>query len=97
MKLSALPGAELVLPGLKDLQNGKTDTVEALLVAIASTRLTQAGLDVPSCLVAEPELALYGQLEDIRDDAYPHYNALLSSLNSFCNALEITSYQEQLQ
>jgi hypothetical protein len=27
MNLTELPGAELILPQLKDLQNGKTDTV----------------------------------------------------------------------
>jgi hypothetical protein len=32
---------------MNDLCNGKNDTVGALLVAIASMRLTQAGLDVP--------------------------------------------------
>jgi hypothetical protein len=90
MNLNELPGAELILPGLDDLQNGKPDTVGSLLVAIAATRLTAAGLDVPKDhLVAEPELALYARLEAEREDAYPYYNALLNRLNSFCNALEL--------
>lgn len=90
MILAELPGAELVLPGLDDLRNGKGNTVGALLVAIAATRLTKAGLDVPkNDLTLEPELTLYGYLQDRQDDAYPYYNALLNSLNSFCNALEI--------
>jgi hypothetical protein len=92
MNLSELPGSEWVLPGLDDLRNGKTHTVGALLVAIASMRLTAAGLDVPKDRLApEPELALYAHLQDERDDAYPYYNALLNSLNSFCNALEKSS------
>lgn len=98
MNLTELPGAELIFPGLKDLHNGKTDTVGALLVAIASTRLTAAGLNVPKDhLAPEPELALYVRLEAERDDAYPYYNALLSSLNSFCNALELNYRYEQSQ
>lgn len=88
--MNELPGADLILPGLDDLHNGKTDTIGALLVAIASTRLSTAGLDVPKeHLVSEPELILYDRLQDERDDAYPYYNALLSSLNSFCNAIEL--------
>ncbi|MEO0853792.1 MAG: hypothetical protein AAFY15_09865 [Cyanobacteria bacterium J06648_11] len=89
MDLNALPGADSILPGLDDLRDGRTDTVGALLIAIASTRLTNAGLEIPSChLVPEPELTLYNSLLDKREDAYPYYNALLDSLSSFCNALE---------
>jgi hypothetical protein len=98
MNLTELPGAELILPGLKDLHNGQADTNGALLVAIASTRLTAAGLNVPKDhLVTEPELALYARLQAERDDAYPYYNALLSSLNSFCNALELNFRYEKSQ
>ncbi len=90
MNLNELPGAELILPGLEDLHHGKTNTVGSLLVAIAATRLTEAGLNVPKeHLAPEPELTLYGYLQDEQDDAYPYYNALLNSLNSFCNALEL--------
>ncbi|MEO1394944.1 MAG: hypothetical protein AAFV90_18730 [Cyanobacteria bacterium J06634_5] len=89
MILSELPGAELILPGLEDLHSGKTDTVGALLITIASNRLSAAGLDVPkNNLVLEPEMTLYAHLQSTREDAYPYYNALLDSLNSFCNALE---------
>ena len=96
MKLQELPGAELVLPGLEDLQNGNSETVGALLIAIASTRLTEAGLNFStSQLISEPELALYDHLQNQRDDAYPYYNALLSSLNSFCNALELANAAAQ--
>jgi hypothetical protein len=34
---------------------------------------------------------LYAYLQIDRDDAYPYYNALLNSLNSFCAALELKS------
>jgi hypothetical protein len=91
MSLSELPGAELILPGLDDLHNGETNTIGSLLVAIAATRLTEAGLNIPKDnLAPEPELALYALLLSERDDAYPYYNALLASLNSFCNALELS-------
>jgi hypothetical protein len=91
MSLGELPGAELILPGLADLRNGKTHTVGALLVAIAATRLSEAGLDVSKEFLApEPELALYDLLQNEQSDAYLYYNALLNRLNSFCNALEIS-------
>ena len=80
----------MILPGLEDLHDGESDMVGALLISIASTRLTQAGLKFPkSHLMPEPELRLYDRLQQERDDPYPYYNALLSSLNSFCNALEL--------
>jgi hypothetical protein len=90
MDLTELPGAELILPGLNDLQEGRNNTIGALLVTIASTRLTTAGLVVPpkAHLLPEPELTLYARLQEEQDDAYAYYNALLNSLNSFCNALE---------
>ncbi|MBE9032420.1 hypothetical protein IQ266_22030 [filamentous cyanobacterium LEGE 11480] len=90
MNLKELPGAEWILPGLDDLQQGQSQTIGALLVAIAATRLSTAGLDVPKAtLASEPELTLYALLQADRDDAYQFYNALLQRLNSFCNALEV--------
>lgn len=90
MNLNELPGADLILPGLDDLQRGETHTIGALLVAIASTRLSEAGLVIPKGhLASEPELTLYNRLQNERKDAYPYYNALLNSLNSFCCALEL--------
>jgi hypothetical protein len=90
MELNELPGSELILPGLEDLHHGRNNTIGSLLISIASIRLTEAGLDIPQqSLVSEPELALYAYLQNERDDAYPYYNALLNSLNSFCAALEL--------
>jgi hypothetical protein len=81
---------------MNDLCNGKNDTVGALLVVIASMRLTQAGLNVPKDhLVSEPELTLYVRLQREQSDAYSYYNALLDNLNSFCNALELSSKDGQ--
>ena len=89
MNLNELPGSEIILPGLSDLHSGESSTIGALLVAIAATRLTKAGLNIPKDHL-EPELTLYARLQDEQDDAYPYYNALLNRLNSFCNALELT-------
>jgi hypothetical protein len=92
IELNELPGSELILPGLEDLAQGKNNTIGALLIAIASIRLTKAGLDIPKVpLAVEPELALYDYLQGNYDDTYSYYNALLDSLNSFCNALEMKS------
>jgi hypothetical protein len=94
MNLNELPGADLILPGLDDLRNGQTTTIGALLITIASQRLTAAGLDFPKDhLIPEPELALYARLQRERSDAYPYYNALLASLNSFCNALDLQRFR----
>jgi hypothetical protein len=91
VSLHELPGAEIILPGLSDLHRGESNTIGALLVAIAATRLTQAGLDIPKDYLApEPELTLYAYLQDEQDDPYLYYNALLNRLNSFCNALELS-------
>lgn len=95
MNLNELPGAEIILPGLSDLHNENSNTIGALLVAIAATRLTEAGLDIPKDhLAPEPELTLYTRLQNERDDAYPYYNALLNNLDSFCNALELNGKHE---
>jgi hypothetical protein len=92
MELNELPGSELILSGLEDLYQGRNNTIGSLLISIASIRLTAAGLDIPQVsLASEPELALYAYLQIDRDDAYPYYNALLNSLNSFCAALELKS------
>ncbi len=81
-----------MLPGLEDLKQGRSNTVGTLLIAIAFTRLTNTGLAISkAALIPEPELTLYARLEDKRADAYSD-NALLTSLNSFCNALKLRSW-----
>ena len=90
MNFNEFPGAEIILPGLSDLHSGESNTIGALLVAIAATRLAKAGLDIPEKhLAPEPEITLYARLQDEQDDPYFYYNALLNRLNSFCNALEM--------
>ena len=90
MELYELPGADLILPGLEDLENGQSNSIGSFLISIASIRLRQAGLNVPEeHLHKEPELTLYRHLQQDRSDAYAYYNALLNTLNSFCLALEM--------
>jgi hypothetical protein len=88
--LTALPGAELVLKGLQDLAR-REETVESLLVSIATTRLRSAGLDVPPGF-PDADHRLYLRLAaESGDDAHSRYNALLRRLVSFEQALECAS------
>jgi hypothetical protein len=65
MSLNDLPGTEIILPVLSDHHSGESNTIGALLVAIAVTRLTEAGLDIPKdYLASEPELTLYARLQE---------------------------------
>lgn len=86
--LRDLPGAELVLPGLADLEAGR-ETVEALLVEIAAPRLRRLGLEVPLRQDLEPERRLYLRLDAERPEGvHARYNALIRRLIAFSQALE---------
>ena len=90
--LAALPGAELVLRGLRDLERGE-ESVEALLVLIGAPRLRFLGLDVPHHETGDsPEHRLYARLS-AGDAATAHsrYNALVRRLVSFERALACAS------
>ncbi len=63
----SLPGAEIVDPGLSDLDRGAV-TVNSLLVSIAATRLRAAGLPVGEPL-PDPENQLYTLLARDHGDA----------------------------
>jgi hypothetical protein len=87
---SGLPGAELVVKGLRDLGE-EHYSVEAMLVLVAGPRLRRLGLAVPPCAsVPRPyEHQLYALLEQTRGrDAYSRYNALIRRIVSFARALE---------
>ncbi len=79
----ALPGAELIAAGLRDLSRG-TDSAPALLVLIGAPRLRRLGVLVPPRGVEQPEHRLYELLaaED-PDSAHSRYNALVRRLVSF--------------
>jgi hypothetical protein len=87
MELTLLPGHELVLRGISDLERG-VESPEALLVSIGAPRLRQAGIDVAKPF-ASAEHRLYDLLaaEDA-DAAHGRYNALVRRLVSFERALD---------
>ena len=81
------PGAELVVPGLRDLHAGRV-TTEALVVAVGASRLRALGFDVPPT-EAGPEHRLYRHLvEREGDNAHSAYNALVRRLVSFERAMD---------
>jgi hypothetical protein len=90
--LSALPGAELVLKGLSDLERGE-ESADALLVLIGAPRLRSLGIAVPQRETAvPPEHRLYARLRaSDADTAHSRYNALVRRLVSFERALACAS------
>jgi hypothetical protein len=86
----ALPGADLIREGLRDLANG-VESVPALLVLVGAPRLRRIGLDVPDTEYF-PEDRLYERLAAIHGDgAHSQYNALIRRLVSFERAAECVS------
>lgn len=84
----ALPGADLVERGLIDLKRG-AETVEALLVSMAATRLRATGIDVPPVEGLTAGHRLYALLAaENGNDAHSRYNALIGRLASFARAAE---------
>jgi hypothetical protein len=85
---AALPGAEIVNEGLRDLGQ-RRESVPALLVCIAAPRLRRLGLTVPDPLFDAPELRLYGRLAaEHGAGAHSRYNAWLRRLVSLLRAAE---------
>jgi hypothetical protein len=86
----ALPGADLIREGLRDLERG-VESVPALLVLVGTPRLRRLGLDVPDT-EDFPEDRLYAQLAAVHGDgAHSQYNALIRRLVSFERAAECVS------
>jgi hypothetical protein len=86
----ALPGADLIREGLRDLAAG-VESVPALLVLVGAPRLRRLGLDVPDTEYF-PEDRLYAQLAAVHGDgAHSQYNALIRRLVSFERAAECVS------
>lgn len=82
------PGADLVASGIDDLEAGR-ETVAALLVCMARTRLLSVGIDVPAVPLERPSHRLYDLLaeEDART-AHGRFNALVRRLASFARTAE---------
>lgn len=87
--LKSLPGAEIVLPGIVDLEAGR-DSVNAIAVQCAATRLRRIGLNAPGATSAGPAAhRLYERLgEELGDGAHSRYNAILARVASFAGAAE---------
>ena len=80
-----LPGAELVLPGLTDLDRGEP-SLNAHLASLAAANLTRLGFRVPSPL-HRPEDGAYAILAGLGEDsAHGRYNALVRRVTSFEHA-----------
>ena len=83
-----LPNANVVEQGLADLAADR-ESAEALLLLIAAPRLRRLGIDLPDSSEDELELRLYEILLEREPlGAYSRYNALLSQIVSFAQALE---------
>jgi hypothetical protein len=83
----ALPGAELIRAGLRDMRDG-VESIEALLVLVGAPRLRRLGFDVPDTPFY-PEDRLYAKLAaENADSAHGRYNALIRKLVSFERAAE---------
>jgi hypothetical protein len=85
-----LPGGEILRNGLRDLQLG-VQSVEALLVRVAASRLIRCGIRIPQTGSPSelPEHDLYRRLSiEHGPEAYRHYRSLLRRLVSLENALE---------
>lgn len=88
-QLKSLPGAEIVLSGLLDIEAGR-ESVNASAVRSAASRLRRAGLNAPSAEGTVPAAhELYQRLNDeLGDGAHSRYNAILARVASFAGAAE---------
>lgn len=85
--IEELPGAELIVAGLRDLEAGE-ETVAALLVAMAAPRLRAVGIEV-SASIERPSHRLYRLLAaESPASAHRRYNALVGRIVSFARAAE---------
>ncbi|MCC6245462.1 MAG: hypothetical protein IT353_21690 [Gemmatimonadaceae bacterium] len=88
LALTDAPGYELVLPGMRDLVDGRS-TNEALLVSIAAPRLQLLGIRVPPA-IADAEEQLFERLTtEHGDGAHARYNALIRRLVSFTRIVPV--------
>jgi hypothetical protein len=84
-----LPGAEIVIEGLADLAAAR-ESISALAVSMAATRLRAAGIDVPPTRSARPAShRLYEKLAgDDPRNAHSRFNAIVRRVASFARAAE---------
>lgn len=86
------PGGELVQKGITDLRQHTDLSAEAALVLIATTRLKQGGIDLPSIDLPQgrsAESVLFENLQNSNPEtAYGNYRSLKATLDSFIRCLE---------
>lgn len=90
MSYEALPGGELIGPGLADYASGRV-TEAALLVSIVRPRLLVHGLarEARSATLEDSNAKLYALVAArTGDGAHSAYNALIRRATSFCAALD---------
>ena len=88
--LRELPGADLIVTGLRDLSTGREST-EALVVSIGAPRLRRLAIAVTAPF-DDPEDRLYERLAlEHGDGAHSRYNALIRRLVSFERAASCAS------
>jgi hypothetical protein len=87
--LKRLPGAEIVLPGIADLEAGRR-SINAIAVQSAATRLRKVGLNAPGDDGEVPAThQLYERLSaELGNAAHSRYNAILARVASFAGAAE---------
>ena len=85
--MDSLPGSDLIVAGIRDLESEK-ETLAALLVAIGAPKLRSLGLELPPHLPSNPEHRLYDLLSASEpNSAHSKYNALIRRLVSFERAI----------
>ncbi len=87
--LSRLPGYELYKEGIDAIRAGDFHSAPALLVSMATSRLTRAGLPIPRFAHSgSAHLEFYALLANRYSNAHSKYNASLQRLDKFCRAVE---------
>ena len=87
MLMDSLPGSDLIVAGIRDLESEK-ETLAALLVAIGAPKLRSLGLELPPDLPSNPEHRLYDLLSASEpNSAHSKYNALIRRLVSYERAI----------
>lgn len=97
-KALALPGWEIIDPGLRDLVNGDFTSMSALVVAELRPRLRFLGVPVPDVTsqIQNPRALLYRTMEAEQGEmAHVRFCALLERMNSFCDSLASTVFIPQ--
>jgi hypothetical protein len=90
VRAAGLPGHELIVEGVGDLERG-VESPASLLVSIGAPRLARLGIPLPRPFPS-PEKRLYELLRsDDADGAHSRYNALVARLVSFERAAECAS------